>query len=122
MPTMTRVLAGSLMDIRQWLQKEADSSRTSARHGQLAAHRTGSANQAQAMARARQIVVDAVEHQLAAQALWLRSKLLAGQPARADDALVQWPFGVVLNGARSKTDALVGDAVAGGRVEVNAGH
>ncbi len=48
------------------------------------------ADQAQGVAFAGQIVVDAAQHQLAAPAFGLGRQLVAGQPARADDAVVQW--------------------------------
>ncbi|MNP71790.1 hypothetical protein D3C76_1682290 [compost metagenome] len=58
---------------------------------------------------------------MAAPALGLGQQLVTGQPARADDALVQWLVRVVAQRSCGEADALVGHAVAGGGVEVDAG-
>src|SRR5690606_8225287 len=80
-----------------------------------------STNQAQRVARAGEIVVDAAHYQLAAPALRLFGELGAGQPARPDDAVIKRRLVAVSDRAGSKADTLIGDAVAGCGVQIDAG-
>lgn len=82
----------------------------------------GVADQRQGIAAAGQVVVDAAQHQVAAPALRLGGQFVAGQPARADDAVVEGAFGMVAHGAGGEAYALVGDAVGRGGVQVDAGN